>query len=262
MSSSNSILTLTLIQSPLEWENIHSNLSNFEQKLKRIGQATDIIVLPEMFTTGFSMSAPTLAETMDGSTMNWLKTQAAQYDAVITGSFIVKENGKYYNRLIWMQPDGHFESYDKRHLFTLAKEQETYTSGTQKLLVNYKGWKICPLVCYDLRFPVWSRNVEQYDLLIYVANWPDRRRDAWKTLLKARAIENQVYTIGVNRVGKDEKDLNYSGDSSLFDYQGELIYQVANRPDIFTTTLSKAPQDNFRNKLNFLADQDSFHIDL
>lgn len=261
MSSANTTLTVSLIQSSLEWENISANLKAFEEKLKQIDQATDIIVLPEMFTTGFTMSAAALAESMDGATIQWLKTQAAKYEAVVTGSFIAKENGHYYNRLVWMQPDGYYEKYDKRHLFTLAKEHETFTPGTQKLIVDYKGWKICPLVCYDLRFPVWSRNVEQYDLLIYMANWPDRRREAWKALLRARAIENQVYTIGVNRVGKDEKDLYYSGDSSLFDYQGELFYQVAHQPDVFTTTLLKTPQDIFRSKLNFLADQDAFQID-
>ena len=260
MSLVNPTLTVSLIQVSMEWENISANLKTFEEKLAKINQATDIIVLPEMFTTGFSMSAVALAEPMDGRTIQWLTKQAAKYDAVVTGSFIAKENGQYYNRLIWMQPDGHFEQYDKRHLFTLAKEHNTYTAGTKKLVVNYKGWKICPLVCYDLRFPVWSRNVEQYDLLIYVANWPDRRREAWKALLRSRAIENQAYTIGVNRVGKDEKDLYYSGDSSLFDYQGELIYQVAHQQDIFTATLSKSDQDIFRSKLNFLADRDSFQI--
>jgi len=253
-------LTISLLQSRLEWEDISKNLFAFEQKMQQIAPSTDIIILPEMFTTGFSMSASSLAESMDGATMKWLTNQAAKHDAVVTGSFIVKENNHYYNRLVWMEPNGQYQTYDKRHLFTLAKEQETYSPGSKRLIVKYKGWKICPLICYDLRFPVWSRNVEQYDLLIYVANWPDKRSEAWKILLQARAIENQAYTVGVNRVGTDEKGLYYSGDSSLFDYQGSRIYQVAHLEDVFTGTISLTDQAEFRSKLAFLADQDDFNI--
>lgn len=252
-------LTISIIQSSLHWENIDANLNLFSEKLNQINR-TDLIILPEMFTTGFSMNAEQLAESMDGKTMQWLSTQAANMQAVITGSFIAKENDHYYNRLIWMRPDGTFETYDKRHLFTLAKEHETYTQGTKKLIVEYKGWKICPLICYDLRFPAWSRNVEDYDLLFYMANWPKPRNHHWKTLLMARAIENQSYTVGVNCVGKDGKDFEYSGDSSVIDYTGNLLYQVSDAEDVFTITLDKSKQQAFREKLNFLPDRDSFEI--
>lgn len=251
-------LRVTTIQSHLFWENKQQNLAMFDQKLQALKGQTDLIILPEMFTTGFSMNAAPLAEAMDGPTMQWLQKQAAAVEAVITGSFIVIENGQYYNRLVWMLPDGQYQTYDKRHLFTLAGEQHYYSAGQERLVVEYKNWKICPLICYDLRFPVWSRNTVDYDLLIYVANFPARRSHAWKSLLVARAIENQAYTVGLNRVGKDENDIYYSGDSMILDYAGQLRYQISHVEDIFTTTLSYKDLHTFRSKLNFLPDRDDF----
>ena len=253
-------LRITAVQTHLHWEDVKANLNLIEKQLKQIAEPTDLIILPEMFTTGFSMNANPMAEAMDGETMQWMHQQAQQYQAVVTGSIIVVEEGSFYNRLIWMRPDGSFEHYDKRHLFSLAQEHETYTAGQHKLIVEIKGWKVCPLVCYDLRFPVWSRNVENYDLLIYVANWPVTRSHHWKTLLMARAIENQCYTVGVNRVGEDEKGFQYSGDSSLYDYSGKLLFQVTDFGQLISTTLDYDALHRFREKLNFLPDQDAFEI--
>jgi omega-amidase len=251
-------LRVTLIQSNILWEQIEENLNHFSRKIKTVQGQTDLIVLPEMFSTGFSMKPERVAEPMDGKTMNWLKDQARNADAVVTGSFIAIEDGQYYNRLVWMQPDGDYLTYDKKHLFTLEKEDEAYTAGTKRLIVEWKGWKICPLICYDLRFPAWSRNSEGYDLLIYMASWPTPRIDAWQTLLAARAIENQTYTIGVNRVGEDENGYNYSGASSVFDFMGKSRYRVFDQEDVFTAELNYEEQQAFRKKLNFLADQDRF----
>jgi len=254
-------LRVTLIQSNILWEKIDENLNHFSQKIKTVQGQTDLIVLPEMFSTGFSMKPKRVAEPMDGKTMNWLKNQAENANAVVTGSFIATENGDYFNRLVWMQPDGNYLTYDKKHLFTLAKEDESYTAGTKRLIAEWKGWKICPLICYDLRFPAWSRNSVDYDLLIYMASWPTPRIDAWQTLLAARAIENQSYTIGVNRVGEDENQYQYSGASSVFDFTGKSRYRVFDQEDVFTADLNYEEQKAFRKKLNFLADQDVFNFE-
>ncbi len=253
-------LRCTTIQSSLQWENIAANLKIFEQKMKPLSGTTDLVVLPEMFTTGFSMNAVPLAEKMDGQTMQWLIGQAASLNAAIIGSFIAVENEKYYNRLAVVFPDGTYHFYDKRHLFTLADEHLTFTAGNKLMIVEWKGWKICPLICYDLRFPVWSRNTDNYDLLIYIANWPSTRRQAWKCLLEARAVENQSYTVGVNRVGSDGTGLSYSGDTSVVDYAGNVLYRVAESAGVFTLELSHKAQVDFRNKLQFLTDRDVFEI--
>ncbi len=255
-------LRVTLVQSFLYWEDKTANFRQFEQKLAPMVGQTDLVVLPEMFTTGFSMNAAALAENMQGSTMQWLRTQAAQLNAVVTGSFIAEDNGRYYNRLVWMLPDGEYAVYDKRHLFTYAQEHQHYAAGQQRLLVQWRGWKILPLICYDLRFPVWSRNTEDYDLLLYVANFPERRSYAWKSLLIARAIENQAYTIGVNRVGKDGNDIYYAGDSMILDYAGQPLYQLSHLEGVFTTSLSYTAQQKFRQRFAFLQDRDTFTINL
>lgn len=260
LSTSNNHLRVTLLQSHLFWEDKVANLAHFDQKLQLIKQAIDLVILPEMFSTGFSMQAKKLAEPMTGPTVTWLKEKAKQLDAVITGSFICFEEGHYYNRLVWMEPDGHYSTYDKRHLFTLAKEQNHYTAGKKRVIVTLKGWKIMPLICYDLRFPVWSRNDLGYDLLLYVANFPERRTQAWTSLLTARAIENQCYTIGVNRIGEDGNGISHSGASTVIDYNGQVRYLVTHTEDTFTISLSLSEQQNFRNKLRFLADQDRFQI--
>ncbi len=253
-------MNVTLVQTDLAWENKMANLEQLAEQFSRQSIDTDLVVLPEMFTTGFSMNPAPLAEEMDGPTLKWLSEQAAKLDAAITGSFIAEVDGLFYNRLIWMFPDGSYQHYDKRHLFTLAGEHQHYSAGADRLLIEWKGWKICPLICYDLRFPVWSRNNEKYDLLLYVANWPERRRHHWQSLLVARAIENQAYTIGVNRVGKDGKDINYSGDSCLIDYAGETRVKLAYQEALLTVSLDKSSQDAYREKYAFLADQDSFQV--
>jgi len=251
-------MNITLVQSELYWEDIEKNLLGFEEKLKNIGQ-TDLIILPEMFSTGFSMNAASVAETMDGSAINWMRKTAMKKNCALTGSLIIKENGKFFNRLIFMRADGSFEQYDKKHLFTMAKEEETYTAGSEKVFIEYKGWKICPLICYDLRFPIWNRNLEDYDLAIYVANWPDRRSYHWRSLLAARAIENQCYVAAVNRVGNDGKDLYYSGYSSLIDPAGEILYQKADSEDIQQFDISLEHLNEVRTKLPFLKDRDDLH---
>ena len=240
-------MKITIIQSDLVWEDKVANLARFDTHINNIQESTDIVVLPEMFSTGFSMNTAALAESMDGKTIQWMSNHAQTLDAVVTGSLIIKENGQFYNRLIWMKPDGTFEQYDKRHLFGMGSgEDKHYTAGTERLIVTYKGWKICPLICYDLRFPVWSRNTVDYDVLIYTANWPEPRSFHWKTLLVARAIENQSYVIGVNRVGVDALGSLHSGDSCVINPYGTVEFTQAYQEMVFTTTLSKLYLDTTR----------------
>lgn len=263
-------LKITTIQSELDWENVDQNLDMFSRKIASIKEPTDIIVLPEMFNTGFSMQSEKLAEEMDGKSVTWLKEQARNTNAAIVASLIIKEHQNYYNRLVWVQPDGNYQTYDKRHLFRMAEEHHHFTAGKERLIVNYKGWRICPLVCYDLRFPVWSRNSSLktqssepvYDCLIYIANWPEARRDPWNKLLQARAIENQCYVVGVNRVGTDGKRISYAGDSAVIDSKGDLINTVkTGEEDIVTTELSMKNLTQFREKFPVSMDADSFRID-
>ena len=256
----NEHLRVTLVQSELIWEDISANLTHFDRHLDGLAGKTDLIILSEMFTTGFSMKGAAIAESIPGSTFDWMKRHAQKIQAAICGSIICKEEGKVYNRFLFVEPDGTYAAYDKRHLFTLAGEHEAYIAGTENVMIQYKDWKIRPLICYDLRFPVWSRNTDDYDLLLYVANWPNKRRNAWMSLLCARAIENQAYCVGVNRVGTDEKGHIYTGDSSVYDYSGELLCQLTNQESLVTIKLDKGPQEYFREKLDFLADRDSFII--
>lgn len=258
-------LTVTLIQTALHWEDAVANLAMFEEKIWQINAPTDLIVLPEMFTTGFTMNAVSLAEPMNLTTFKWMKQQAAQTGAVVTGSYIVKEKEHYFNRLVWMRPDGTFEVYDKRHLFRMAEEHHTYSAGNHKIIVELKGWRICPFICYDLRFPVWSRNTMSgetlaYDCLIYVANWPQARSHAWRTLLQARAIENLSYVIGVNRVGADGKDIIYSGNSAVINHKGEILFEQANKEQIHRQILDAEELMAFRQKFPAYLDADSFSI--
>jgi omega-amidase len=281
-------LKITTLQLNLAWENKAQNFQKIDEILRGLPQ-TDVIVLPEMFTTGFSMKPEYWAEPMFGETFNWLKTKALECDAAITGSFICAEEGHYFNRLIWMQPDGTFYKYDKRHLFSLAGEQHHYKEGIERITIEWRGWQICPLVCYDLRFPVWSRNTLNfenphffdqnlpnreagtegvqnkpfyYDVLIYVANWPAIRANAWKSLLVARAIENQSYVVGVNRVGYDGNKIWHSGDSAVIDYQGGIVFETSENENVSTTILNRGDLLKFRNKFGFLNDQDSFKINV
>ena len=255
-------LTVSFVQTALHWHDAAANRAALDQQFAQLSGPTDLIVLPEMFTTGFSMEARTQAETMAGPTVAWLRDKAVAHNAVVTGSVIIEENGAYYNRLLWVRPDGSLRYYDKRHLFTLAGEQHTYTPGQTRLVEEWRGWRICPLVCYDLRFPVWSRNqpIEPYDLVLYVANWPAVRRTAWMTLLRARAIENVACALGVNRVGQDALGHDYSGDSALLDAKGNYLVEANSQPGAFTHTLLRAELDDFRSKFAALNDGDAFEL--
>ena len=275
-------LTFTLIQTNLHWEDKAANLQMLEEKINSIQHPTQIIVLPEMFNTGFSMKPEELAEDMQGPTVQWMKKIAAEKRVIVTGSMMAKETvvgeatssdqtieavptQHYFNRLIWMLPNGHYGVYDKRHLFAYAGEDQHYTAGTKRLIASVNGFKINLQVCYDLRFPVWARqqskeNEPEYDVLVYVANWPERRVHAWKTLLTARAIENQCYVIGVNRTGTDGNEIYHSGSSMVIDAMGDVLYSKEHDEDIHTITLSKDKLNDIRSKLPFLKDGDAFSI--
>jgi omega-amidase len=254
-----STLNVSLIQPDIVWEDKAANLAQYETAIGRITEKKEVIVLPEMFSTGFSMAPERLAEKMDGPTVQWMKDVAAQNRCILTGSVIIEEDGHYYNRLIWMQPDGKYGIYDKRHLFGYAKEDKHYSRGNKRLIAQVKGFRICLQVCYDLRFPAWARNQKsEYDVLVYVANWPERRSLAWKTLLQARAIENISYVIGVNRVGNDGNNIYHSGDSSVFSPKGELIWQHSNEAIVHTVTLEKEMVEQTRAHFPFLNDADHF----
>ncbi len=259
-------LAITIIQTQLHWENKEANIAMFERKIKAINEKTEVVILPEMFTTGFSMNPRNLAEKMDGDTMKWMKKIAAEKKIILTGSIIAEEDGRYYNRLIWMLPNGEYGIYDKRHLFAYADEQRFYTPGRKRLIASVNGWKLNMLICYDLRFPVWARQSgslqPEYDVLIYVANWPEKRSLAWKTLLQARAVENQCYVVGVNRVGEDGNGIYYAGDSIIISPTGEIEYQELNEEDVFTFTMEKEKLREVRERYPFWKDADLFNINL
>ncbi len=259
------LLPIAIIQTSLVWENKAANLSMLATKAAAVKGAA-IIVLPEMFNTGFSMQPDLFAEDMKGETVQWMMALAQQKKAIITGSIIIRDEQGFKNRMLWVQPDGTIHHYDKRHLFGYAGEQDHYTGGDRRVVVQVNGWRILLQVCYDLRFPVWARQQPQddgkpeYDVIIYTANWPERRSMAWKTLLQARAIENQAYVVGVNRVGEDGNEIYHSGDSSVFDPVGSMIYQVAHREDVHTVYLQAAELQDMRTKLPFLKDADQFTL--
>ena len=254
-------LKVTILQSDLFWENPDANRRMFSEKINNINENTDLIVLPEMFTTGFTMNASFLAESESGQTLDWMKIQANKKNSALVGSFIVSEKNNFYNRLFFVEPNGDYYTYDKRHTFTLADEHLTYTSGKELLTINFLGWKICPFICYDLRFPVWARNTCDYDLLIYTANWPQKRIDAWDTLLRARAIENQCFSVGINRVGKDNSDIYFSGSSSVYDAFGKNLLNLGDKIDVVKSiTISRDDLQLKRRQMNFLQDRDNFTI--
>jgi len=260
-------LRITTIQANLHWENADANRAMLEEKISRISLPTDIIVLPEMFTTGFSMNAKQLAEPMNFHTCKWMKNMANKTGALMLGSCIIKEGNNYYNRLIWMEPDGQFKTYDKHHLFSMAGEDKIYSPGETRLIGEWRGWKICPLICYDLRFPVWSRNTLNremnalpYDLLVYVANWPAARDQHWQALLKARAIENQSYVVGINRVGKDGKEIEYCGNTTVIDPKGETVFQAGDKESAETTVLNGELLTGWRLKFPAFNDADDFDL--
>jgi omega-amidase len=260
-----SSLTCTLIQTSLAWENKVANRNMLKAKIEAIKDSTELVILPEMFTTGFSMNPEHFAEKMDGETIQWMKEVSAKKRVILTGSLMIEEGGQYFNRLVWMLPNGQFGYYDKRHLFAYANEHEHYTAGSKRFIASVKGWKVNLNVCYDLRFPVWARQQPkgeegEYDLLLYVANWPERRNTAWKALLQARAIENQCFCIGVNRVGNDGNDIYHSGDSMVVHPLGEIIYHKEHDEDVFTITLHKVSVDEVRQRMPFWKDADPFKI--
>ncbi len=257
-------LSVTLIQTALYWEDKNRNLAMLEDKIMGIDEKTNLVILPEMFSTGFSMRPSVLAETMDGQTIEWMKKISNAKKIIVTGSIIIEDNGHYFNRLIWMLPNGNYGFYDKRHLFAYAGEDQHYTAGNKRLITSVNGWKINLQICYDLRFPVWARQQSnespEYDLIIYVANWPERRNHAWKTLLTARAIENQSYVIGVNRVGEDGNQINHSGDSMLIDPLGNILFSKEQEEVIHSFVLTKDSLNQTRNEFPFWKDADQFNI--
>jgi omega-amidase len=253
-------LRVSLVQTDLIWEDPAANCAQLEEKLADLVGNTEVIILPEMFATGFSMSAIG-AEIGKGPALQWMQLQAQRTHALIIGSLKVKQQNSLYNRLYAVQPDGTYHVYDKRHLFRMGGEHEFYQSGDQQVIVSYLGWKIALFICYDLRFPVWSRNVAQsYDVAVYVANWPAPRATAWRTLLQARAIENLAYVIGVNRIGLDANALAYAGDSLLVDYKGEAMLDLGSQDQTLTSELSSADLAEFRTKFPAHLDADSFNL--
>jgi len=254
-------LNITLIQTSLFWEDVEKNLSHFDKLISKISD-TDIILLPEMFNTAFCPKSNHLAETMEGETVSWMKEIAKNKNSAIAGTLMVKEGARVFNRLVWISKNGTIHTYDKHHLFSLIKEERYISKGTGRLIVEEDGWRICPLICYDLRFPVFSRNDVDYDLLIYLANWPIKRIDSWDTLLKARSIENQCYTIGVNRVGEDGNGISFNGHSKIFDTFGkELLSATENKEEILQIEISLDDLKLKRRQMNFLQDRDDFTLE-
>ena len=255
-----STLNVSIVQTELLWHDAHGNLAHLESLISRLDRQTDVIVLPEMFTTGFTMHARENAERMDGRSITWMASLAEQTAAAVCGSLIIEERGNYYNRFVLMHPDGSSEYYDKRHRFRLAGENEHYSAGSRLVTMELNGWRIRPMVCYDLRFPVWSRNRGDYDLLVYTANWPARRHLAWEALIRARAIENLAYVAAVNRIGIDGNDISYQGGSAVIDYLGDYLVQPTNGAGVWTATLDKRRLDEFRERFPFHIDADPFEL--
>ena len=254
-------LNVTFIQTALDWQDAGANRARFDGLIAGIDEPTDLIVLPETFSTGFTMDAARYAEPMDGDTIAWMKLVAQDFGTTICGSLIIEEQGRYYNRLIWMPPDKPMSSYDKRHLFSPGGENRHFTPGRERSIFEIKGWRVCPLICYDLRFPVFSRGADEYDLLLYVANWPKARRSAWRTLLPARAVENLCYLMGVNRIGADGNGIETVGDSMIVDYLGNLLVDCDDREHVVTTRLDGNALLRFRKKFPVYRDADRFRID-
>lgn len=252
-------LNLALIQTSLEWENPNINRNLIQDKIEALRGDIDIVILPEMFTTGFTMKPTSIVFNEGNKTIAWMQKVANENDVAIVGSIVFSELNKNYNRLFFVTPNGEFWFYNKKHTFTLAGEDKVYESGNDRLILTYKGFRICPLICYDLRFPVWARNTEDYDILIYVANWPKPRILAWDSLLKARAIENMAYCVGVNRIGMDNSGYEYSGHSAVYDCLGNTLV-FSDKEEVLYTTLSKVHIEKTRFKLKFLEDRDSFNL--
>ncbi len=254
-------LKVALIQFDIAWQNPEANRQLLESKIANISTHTDLVILPEMFTTGFTMDTVTNAEPMEGSTLSWMQKMATEIKTVITGSIIIKEGNNFYNRLFWVEPNGNYSFYDKRHLFRMADEHEHFSQGNKQPIFELQGWKIKPQICYDLRFPTWSRNINlEYDLIFYVANWPKARVNAWDTLLKARAIENLSYSIGVNRIGMDGNSKSYNGHSACYDFKGEQLANKAEEDTVMYLTLEKHALEKYRKNFPAYLDADAFNI--
>jgi omega-amidase len=255
------ILNVAVFQFDLVWENPTVNLAKIDEWLRKSKGKTDVVFFPEMFTTGFSMNVSELAETMDGETILWMKERAAEFQTALCGSLIIREDGHFFNRLVFVEPSGEVHSYNKRHLFTMAKEESHFVKGTERLIINYKGWRICTLICYDLRFPVWARNRNEYEILVYSANWPQSRTEVWNTLLKARAIENQAYVVGANRVGADGNLISYSGNSQLVNPRGCILSEIGDHhKGIVSAGFSYSELMKFRTDFPVLNDADEYRI--
>lgn len=256
------MLRITLIQTPLIWEDPEANIGLMNEALASIEEPTDLVVLPEMFTTGFSMRPEALAETMEGPSIRWMRETAKKKQYALAGSIMMQDAGKYYNTLVFMHPDGHADFYRKRHLFTLGEEQEHYTAGDRQVMIEYKGYQLLLAICYDIRFPVWLRRTPQlnYDAMLVVANWPERRNAHWKALIQARAIENQCYVAAVNRVGEDGNGVSHSGDSALINSKGEIVFQQTQLPFVKTFSMDKDETNTYRRSFNLLADADAFTL--
>ena len=251
-------LHICLLQTDIVWENPAANRAALSDTILALDSQPHIIVLPEMFSTGFSMQPHQVAETMDGATVQWMQTMAAQKKCILSGSVMIHEDGHYYNRLLWVLPNGQIAHYDNRHLFSYAGEDKHYTPGNKRLIAQVNGWKICLQICYDLRFPVWARNTDDYDILLYVANWPMQRNEVWETLLKARAIENMCYVVGVNRVGTDANGHQYIGNSSIYSPLGALIEKAGNVVTTLTYSFAHSMIEDSRQQFPFLQDKDDF----
>jgi len=255
------ILKVAVFQLDSVWEDAQANRAKIDQLLSILPENTDVVFLPEMFPTGFSMNVSELAESMEGETIQWMKERSRDYQLALCGSLIIREDEKYFNRLVFVEPSGEINFYNKRHLFTMGNEERHFESGTERLIVTYKGWRICPLICYDLRFPVWARNRNEYDILVYSVNWPQARTEVWNTLLKARAIENQVYVVGANRVGVDGNSIAYSGNSQLIDPKGNVLASVEEfTENIVAAQFSYSELNKFRTDFPVLNDADKFSI--
>jgi len=257
-------LRVSLVQQPLLWHDPKGNRAHFGSILAPLAGRTDLVILPETFSTGFSMEVEALGEVAAGPSVDWLRAQAATLDAAVTGSVITREGTRYYNRLLWALPSGEVRHYDKRHLFRMGREHEHFTAGDAAWSLNWRGMRICPLVCYDLRFPVFSRRRADldYDLLIYIANWPTARVEAWKLLLRARAIENQAFVVGVNRIGLDGNGVAYPGESAAIDYLGRTQVCLDDAAGVATTALDAAALTAFREKFPAHLDADRFTLEL
>lgn len=254
-------LTVSGLQYDIVWENKDANINKIEKLLKDVPSQSEIVLLPEMFTTGFSMNTIEMGESMDGLTLNWMKFKAKGINKVIAGSLIIKEDNKYKNRFLFVEPNGNVQYYDKRHSFGLGDEDKYFSIGNERVVIEYKGWKIFPTICYDLRFPEWIKNNLNYDIIFNVANWPNVRAEHWKTFLQSRAVENQSYVFGLNRIGTDEKNRHYSGDSSIFDFDGNILTQFGEIEGVLTATFSKTKLKEYRENYPFLKDQDKYEID-